>query len=106
MWRARHRPDMVGDVVKTADDQATEAVRAALTRSAALSIGIAKPRPSALEAVAVLTPMTSPDALRRGPPLLPGLIAASVWIRPLRVTGRPVSSSCTVISRSSAETIP
>ena len=36
-----------------------------------------------VEATAVLMPMTAPDASSSGPPLLPGLIAASVWIRPL-----------------------
>ena len=30
--------------------------------------------------MAVLMPMSSPRELRRGPPELPGLIAASVWI--------------------------
>ena len=69
-------------------------------------IGIAKPRPSALAAIAVLTPTTAPMASRSGPPLLPGLIAASVWIRSVSVTGRPVCSSWTVIVRPSAEMIP
>ena len=32
------------------------------------------------DAIAVLMPITRPDALRSGPPELPGLIAASVWI--------------------------
>ena len=47
----------------------------------AMLIGIAKPMPSASAATAVLMPMTLPPASRSGPPLLPGLIAASVWIR-------------------------
>ena len=47
---------------------------------AAAEIGIAKPRPSALDETAVLIPMTAPEASRSGPPLLPGLMAASVWM--------------------------
>ena len=45
-------------------------------------IGMAKPMPSLppeLLAMAVLMPMTSPRRLTSGPPLLPGLMAASVW---------------------------
>jgi hypothetical protein len=34
----------------------------------------------ALELMAALIPMTSPRALMSGPPLLPKLIAASVWM--------------------------
>ena len=47
----------------------------------AMSIGIAKPMPVESRSTAVLIPMTSPAASSSGPPLLPGLIAASVWIR-------------------------
>ena len=43
--------------------------------------GIAKPMPVESRAIAVLMPMTGRDASRSGPPLLPGLIAASVWMR-------------------------
>ena len=53
-------------------------------------IGIAKPTPMLPDsplstppltvAMAELTPMTSPWRLTSGPPELPGLIAASVWI--------------------------
>src|ERR1035437_2713361 len=74
----------------------------------AMVIGMAKPIPWAVDAWAVVTPMTCPDASTSGPPLLPGLIAASVWIRP----GRPPDadegglSLGTVMSRPSAETIP
>ena len=53
-----------------------------VTRSAR-SIGIAKPRPTdppLLLKMEELTPTTSPRALVSGPPELPGLIAASVWI--------------------------
>src|SRR5205814_7507127 len=52
-------------------------------------IGIAKPRPCADWLAAVTTPMTSPDEFTRGPPLLPGLMAASVWMRLLRLTVCP-----------------
>src|SRR5262245_44921416 len=80
--------------------------RARAMRSAALLIGVAKPRPSALPAIAVLIPMTAPEASISGPPLLPGLIAASVWMRSCSVIGRPVCSSATVMSRSRAEMMP
>ena len=46
-----------------------------------MSIGIAKPMPLLFGAIAVLMPMTFPAASSSGPPELPGLIAASVWIR-------------------------
>ena len=48
-----------------------------------LEIGIEYPMPSTplLEAFAELMPMTSPFIFSRAPPELPGLIAASVWIR-------------------------
>ena len=36
--------------------------------------------PSAPATFIVLIPMTSPDRLSRGPPLLPALMAASVWM--------------------------
>ena len=44
---------------------------------------MAKPMPSTLETaiLALLMPMTLPSALTRAPPELPGLMAASVWIR-------------------------
>ena len=66
----------------------------------AMLIGIAKPIPWAFEATAVLMPMTAPVASTSGPPLLPGLIAASVWIRLLI---EPVSVS---MLRPVAETMP
>ena len=50
-------------------------------------MGIAKPRPWAVDATAVLMPMTAPEASSSGPPLLPGLIAASVWMRPVSLVG-------------------
>ena len=49
----------------------------------ARSIGIAKPRPTKPPdwvRMNALTPTTSPSALTSGPPELPGLMAASVWI--------------------------
>src|SRR3990172_1814207 len=42
---------------------------------------MAKPTFWALGTLAVLMPTTSPAELSRGPPLLPGLMAASVWMR-------------------------
>ncbi len=55
----------------------------------AWSLGMAKPRPMlppvvppvpGTRAMAELTPMTLPLRSSSGPPELPGLIAASVWI--------------------------
>ena len=66
----------------------------------AMLIGIEKPIPWAFEATAVLIPITSPRASTSGPPLLPGLIAASVWIRLLI---EPVSVS---MLRPVADTMP
>ncbi len=43
--------------------------------------GIAKPIPWPVATIAVLMPMTSPRRLTRGPPELPGLIEASVWMK-------------------------
>jgi len=44
------------------------------------------------EAPAEVMPMTSPLRLTSGPPLLPGLMAASVWIHVLYGAGRGPSS--------------
>lgn len=52
----------------------------------AAAIGIAKPRLSPSAEVAELIPMTSPAAFTRGPPELPALMAASVWMRSVRVS--------------------
>ena len=47
-------------------------------------MGTAKPTPAdwgrPRVMISVLMPMTSPLVLRRGPPELPGLMEASVWI--------------------------
>ena len=47
---------------------------------AAVSTATAKQIDCAPRMIAVLTPTTSPRELRSGPPELPGLSAASVWI--------------------------
>ncbi|MNY57773.1 hypothetical protein D3C86_1940330 [compost metagenome] len=50
----------------------------------ASSVGTEKPmpiEPPVGEMIAVLMPMTSPFMLKSGPPELPGLIAASVWMK-------------------------
>ena len=62
---------------------------------------MAYPMPSAtLELIlAVLMPMTAPLALSRAPPLLPGLMAASVWMSSL---SNPSMSICRFV----AETMP
>ena len=39
------------------------------------------PEPSCGETIAVLMPTTSPRRLKSGPPELPELIAASVWMK-------------------------
>ena len=66
----------------------------------AMSIGIAKPMPWLSPATAVLIPITRPDGSRSGPPLLPGLMAVSVWMRFVSV---PPSTS---MVRPTAEMIP
>ena len=88
-------PDLAGqfDGLHRRHAQLTGAPVASAIKVEAALIGIANPRPSAWVDTAVLTPMTAPDASSNGPPLLPGLIAASVWSSPLRVSGRPVDSS-------------
>ena len=44
-------------------------------------MGMAKPMPWPAATMAVLTPMTSPFRFTSGPPELPGLIEASVWMK-------------------------
>ena len=51
--------------------------------------------------MAVFTPISRPEESISGPPELPGLMAASVWITP--ATSRPV---LVTISRSRAEMMP
>src|SRR6201999_156545 len=74
--------------------------------AATRSEGTAKPTPalwSALPSVAIwsTTPITSPSPSSSGPPELPGLTAASVWIA--WATVKPLGAS---IVRSSPETTP
>ena len=52
----------------------------------ATSMAIEKPRFWASATMAVFMPTTWPAALTSGPPELPGLMAASVWMRPSSVT--------------------
>ena len=52
----------------------------AVTRLTMLA-GIANPMPWPVATMAVLIPMTSPRRLTSGPPELPGLIEASVWMK-------------------------
>ena len=69
-----------------------------------MSTGTAKPTPSPppeRDWICELMPTTRPLASSSGPPELPRLIAASVWIAP--VIGKSVSDS---IVRSMAETTP
>ena len=75
--------------------------------------GIAKPRPTEpacppvvfVDAMAELMPMTWPAESSSGPPELPGLIAASVWIASMNAFPLPVSDDV-VTARCSAETMP
>ena len=48
---------------------------------AVVKYGIANPMPSVLRMIMVLTPITFPASSINGPPLFPGLMGASVWIR-------------------------
>ena len=66
-----------------------------------MSIGMAKPMFWACPATAVLIPMTLPLGSSSGPPLLPGLIAVSVWMRLL--SWLPLSTG---MLRPTAEMIP
>ena len=47
--------------------------------------GIAKPKLFELLTIAVVMPMTLPLYVIKGPPLLPELIGALVWIKPVIV---------------------
>jgi len=80
------------------------ATRPALMRSCmtrrALLMGMAKPMPSARASTAVLMPMSTPSMFSSGPPLLPGLMAASVCTRSVN------APSLLRIVRPSAETTP
>ena len=56
------------------------------TTALTVSIGIANPTPADVPVgvkMAVLMPMSCPRESKSGPPLFPGLIAASVWIAPV-----------------------
>ena len=77
------------------------------TAAAAFSMGTAKPMPIKVRAsvglrMAVTMPTTSPSMVTSGPPELPGLAAASNWIR--LVSGRVPSGGSN--SRSRPDTTP
>ena len=67
----------------------------------AVLIPIAKQIPCAGRMTAVLTPITSPRELTSGPPELPGLSAASVWM-----TSSMSRPDCDLSDRPSALTTP
>src|SRR5438105_4324050 len=67
----------------------------------AVLLATAKQMPCAPEMIAVLMPITSDDDDTSGPPELPGLSAASVWITSSMV--RPLTER---IERPSADTTP
>src|SRR5438094_629676 len=54
--------------------------------SLARLLGIAKPMPVRRPRINALMPMTSPSMFTSGPPLLPGLILASVWMKSWSIT--------------------
>ena len=73
------------------------------TTEASWSAGTEKPIPALLPDVvkmAVLIPTTSPFRFNRGPPLFPGLIAASVWmqLRMGRLAGVRAASTTAIVS--------
>ena len=73
--------------------------------------GIAKPMPWPLATMAVLIPMTSPRRFTSGPPELPGLIDASVWMKfsyvAIPTSARPVAlTTPTVTVLSSPKGLP
>ena len=78
-------------------------LRSPATSPATSLEGMANPMFSAelpdgvLPAAAVFMPMTSPAELSNGPPEFPGLMAASVWISPPRVSVPPPELSPAVI---------
>mmetsp|Transcript_34234 Transcript_34234/g.86241 ORF Transcript_34234/g.86241 Transcript_34234/m.86241 type:complete len:266 (+) Transcript_34234:427-1224(+) len=68
----------------------------------AVSMGMAKLTPSAASAFMAVIPMTSPSRLTSGPPLLPWLIGASVWMYSGQAPARPRSTAF----RSTQEMMP
>ena len=60
-------------------------------------MGTANPIPSAVVIFTVLTPITSPYGFIKGPPLFPGLIEASVWIKSVIYETELFSSILTVL---------
>ncbi len=60
----------------------------------AVSMGMAKDTPSATTAFMDDMPTTSPSRFTRGPPELPLLVAASVWIYSVLGPARPSSTAC------------
>ena len=58
------------------------------TTQLTLSTGMAKPIPAKAPeglTIAALTPINRPELSNSGPPELPGLLGASIWIMPLMV---------------------
>ena len=58
--------------------------RNSATMRLAISLGTPKPiptEPPVGETIAVFTAMTPPSRLKVGPPELPGLIGASIWMK-------------------------
>ena len=68
--------------------------------------GNAKPILLALSSIATLTPMTLPLISSSGPPELPGLIAASVWMTLSSVSVAPDVLVPAVIERDSPDIMP
>ena len=68
--------------------------------------GIANPIPFAPAETAVFIPTTRPSIPMRGPPEFPGLIAASVWMRPESCSTHSPPPSAAWICRPSPEITP
>ena len=49
--------------------------------SRSMLLGMANPRPRLRPLMSVFMPITLPSRLTSGPPLLPGLMEASVWMK-------------------------
>ena len=69
-------------------------------------MGMAKLMFCAPKTMAALIPMATPSKFTKGPPELPWLIAASVWMSPLISWGGELGSAWAVIDRERPEMMP
>ena len=110
MRTPRERPKSSASTASTSNPSHARRTAPCSARSratlSARSMGMAKPSPSLppeRDRMEALIPITSPRALTSGPPELPGLIEASVWIMP---RWKPSSSPPGTMWRPSALTTP